>query len=176
MVIGSDTMPNWVKTIVHAVREDANFNKFTDENGNFTFQKIVPMPDDIYRGDLGEEERKKYGSRNWYDWSLEHWGTKWDACEARISEDGKTVDFDTAWSVAEPVLAKLGELVGGIIVFYSDEGIDENSGAFLVHSDGNVDDLGVSAVAHLAIYSGKDVYDREEVIEEYEWQFEEDDE
>ena len=176
MVIGSDTMPNWVKTIVHAVREDVDFNKFTDEKGNFTFQKIVPMPDDIYRGDLGEEERKKYGSRNWYDWSLEHWGTKWDACEARISEDGKTVDFDTAWSVAEPVLAKLGELVGGIIVFYSDEGISENSGMFTVNKHGEVEDMGTSGVAHLTIYSGVDPYDRESVVDDCYWMFEEDDE
>lgn len=44
---------------------------------------------------------QKYGSDNWYDWSIENWGTKWDASEARVdvdgSEDVAEIDFETAW-------------------------------------------------------------------------------
>ena len=38
--------------------------------GTFDFNKVIPMPDDIYRGDLGPKEQKIYGKKNWYDWSL----------------------------------------------------------------------------------------------------------
>ena len=169
-------MPNWVKTVVHAVKDDVNFAEFTDEDGNFTFEKIIPMPDDIYRGNLGQEETAKYGEKNWYSWSIEHWGTKWDACEPNIYNDGRSVEFDTAWSVAAPVLRELGKMVGGIIVFFADEGDDANSGMFIVHKDGEIEDMGTEAVSYLAIYSGKSPYEREDVIEEYYWKFEEDDE
>ena len=37
--------------------------------GTFDFNKVIPMPDDIYRGDLGPKEQKIYGKKNWYDWS-----------------------------------------------------------------------------------------------------------
>lgn len=32
---------------------------------------------------------------NWYDWNIEHWGTKWNACESSISKG--CVFFQTAW-------------------------------------------------------------------------------
>jgi hypothetical protein len=28
-----------------------------------------PMPEDIYEKPVGADERKKYGNKNWYDWS-----------------------------------------------------------------------------------------------------------
>ena len=45
------------------------------------FNKIIPMPDHIYRGNLGTRERELYGKNNWYDWSIENWGTKWNVLE-----------------------------------------------------------------------------------------------
>lgn len=42
--------------------------------GSVDFNKIIPMPDNIYRGNLGSEEFKKYGENNWYDWSIKNWG------------------------------------------------------------------------------------------------------
>ena len=68
-----------------------------DEEGNpFDFNKIIPMPDYIYRGSIGPEEEKIYGKNNWYDWSNENWGTKWNSCDTTFEED--TFSFWTAWS------------------------------------------------------------------------------
>lgn len=78
-------------------------NYVQSENSIFDFNKIIPMPDYIYREPVGDEERKRYGENNWYDWSQKNWGTKWDAMEASL--DDTTYSLETAWSPCSPVIA-----------------------------------------------------------------------
>ena len=72
----------------------------------FDFDKIVPMPKHIFRGGLitdlknGIDYKKEYGKNNWYDWSCLHWGTKWNAMYAKITEDNENAlsyHFESAW-------------------------------------------------------------------------------
>jgi hypothetical protein len=161
-------MPNWVTNVVHALKDDVDFAEFTDEEGNFTFEKIVPMPDDIFRGNLGQEERAKYGEKNWYDWSMEHWGTKWDASESNVQ--GNTVYFETAWTCPVDVLKELGKKVGGLLVFYADEDTGSNCGGFLVKSDGHIIELDDRTIMAVAI-QGDDLYDHD-IIERFLWELE----
>lgn len=45
------------------------------------------------------EWTQKFGATNWYDWSIQNWGTKWDAKGEMTVEDGECYCwFDTAWS------------------------------------------------------------------------------
>ena len=37
----------------------------------------------------------KYGAKDWYDWSIANWGTKWDVDYER---DGNTLRFECAWA------------------------------------------------------------------------------
>jgi hypothetical protein len=46
---------------------------------------------------------------NWYNWNVEHWGTKWNAGDEYVSDDNGVWGFDTAWSPAEPVIRALAE-------------------------------------------------------------------
>lgn len=166
-------MPNWVRNIVYAMDENANFEEFTNEKQEFTFEKIIPMPEDIYRGGLGAEERKKYGSKNWYDWSIANWGTKWDANSNSV--EATKVEFDTAWSCPLPVLIELGKRVGGIIALYADEGIPKNSGGYIINAKGEVKEISCEVIARAVIYEDVDIHYREEVISEFGWLAEEDD-
>lgn len=53
---------------------------------------------------------KKYGSKDWYDWSVKNWGTKWNACHTcYCSGDGNSVCFDTAWSDVRPLILELSK-------------------------------------------------------------------
>lgn len=160
------TMPNWVKVFVHALDENVDFGKFANEKGDFTFEKIIPMPSNIYRGDLGDAQRQKYGQDNWYDWSIQHWGTKWDACEPEVN--GRTVIFNTAWSCPEPVLIELAKKVGGILVFYADEDIGSNFGAFFVTKKGEVLDVPSNYVLASVIRYDIDLR-YADVIDEFRW-------
>jgi hypothetical protein len=76
---------------------------------------LVPEP----RDDAGEP------TSGWYDWRLEHWGTKWDiynaTCE-RMDANTLVLSFDTAWSPPIPVYDKLVEMGFEVNARYLDEG------------------------------------------------------
>lgn len=64
--------------------------------------------------ELGYQALKNYietGYTDWYQWSIDHWGTKWNSYDFEFLgyQEGKSVDllvvrFNTAWSFPEPVL------------------------------------------------------------------------
>lgn len=109
-------MPNWCSNtlVVRGSKEelDRMYNKVMVK-GEFDFNAIIPMPEHqpdpkkpnafFADGNLGQEERKKFGSNNWYDWSNDNWGTKWNASDSygtRPYAEGKPaeISFNTAWS------------------------------------------------------------------------------
>lgn len=129
-------MPNYVKNFLKFKKLKKGdceeiLKKFI-VNDNFDFNTIIPMPDYIYKGDLGREEEKKYGKNNWYDWSLENWGTKWNSCYTRIQKGttSMVIEFDTAWDTPMPIYEKLAELGYNFEVRYADEDIGNNCGKF----------------------------------------------
>lgn len=97
------------------------YNLVHSDDNEFDFEKIIPMPDYIFRGSLGAEEEKIYGKNNWYDWSIEHWGTKWNSCDAHCdwSPDFLEYDFETAWSPCEPVIKALATMFPDTKIFYN---------------------------------------------------------
>lgn len=113
------------------------------------FQKIIPYPEGIAKSteygvflttanlsQINEEEKKErenqhnlllesnlkeYGYKDWYDWSVENWGTKWNADQGGASETGMC--FCTAWSPCIPIVCKLAELTGETFILeYMEEG------------------------------------------------------
>ena len=94
------------------------------------FEKIIPMPKRIYRGNLGQAEEQKFGRENcWYEWSISNWGTKWNAYDTSV--EGNTVIFDTAWSAPKPILEELSLMFPEVSFYheYADEDIGSNCGA-----------------------------------------------
>jgi hypothetical protein len=79
------------------------------ENGGFSFNRFIPMPEDIYMGDLGPTERELYGANNWHDWRCENWGTKWDCDQVSVTlfEGSVTahlsIDYRSPWRPSFPV-------------------------------------------------------------------------
>lgn len=72
----------------------------------------------------------RYDTPSWYEWRIEHWGTKWNACEARL--DGNDVWFDTAWSTSQPVIETLSKKFPKVVlnVEYADENLGDNVGIY----------------------------------------------
>lgn len=52
-----------------------------------------------------------YGYDTWYEWSIQNWGTKWNACEATATRTKSSLryKFSTPWSGPHPVIRKMSE-------------------------------------------------------------------
>lgn len=102
-----------------------------DENGKLTFEKLVPRPEIIkntgsggrdfdgvmheswyVKGDevrpFTPEEKNELamiGYLDWYEWSLAHWGVKWNVnpanCHVHMTDTELEITFETAWSPPE---------------------------------------------------------------------------
>jgi len=127
-------MPNYCSNVVE-IQGPQHILKTLVEH-RLDFMKIHPYPKelDITAGREGaddspeqkalvaaeESNLKKYGYKNWYDWCVNNWGTKWnaggdnDAMQVDFDEDVGNqgialFQFDTAWAPPLGVLEKLME-------------------------------------------------------------------
>lgn len=118
--------------------ENQVITEFDDWCKNFDFNKLIPMPNNIYKWDLGQEERKKYWEDNWYDWSIKNWWTKRPAYEfymkrrdwimKMFNERKSEIIFNTAWGTPLPIWYKLWEIFKNIKfkIEFADEDIWNN--------------------------------------------------
>lgn len=125
-------MPNHVTNKIKFYGKQEQINKvlkfIRGERECISFNKIVPMPDNIYTGDLGTKERELYGVNNWYDWSIANWGTKWDAYSSYHDRNRNTIFFDTAWSSPKPVFDALAKFCYKYGVWFTGCWADEDRG------------------------------------------------
>ena len=79
---------------------------------------------------------KRYGERDWYDWSIENWGTKWNAGDTVVDSD--VIEFQTAWSTPIPVFVELSKRLKDITITvdYADEDIGSNCGTLEILNGG----------------------------------------
>lgn len=140
-------MANWCSNYVSITASEELQKKIVtfvrSDKSDFDFEKIIPMPENIYRGNLGPEEEKLYGKNNWYDWSLEHWGTKRNAEVVSVSPAHYVLG--TAWAPCRPVIAELARLfpAARIAHRYKEEGWGfcgediYQSGVLVYHMEGD---------------------------------------
>ena len=119
-------MPNWVHNSTKIIGDKkavencvASLEK-EDEQGYpnvFDFETIEPMPEGVRSTEpdnvLGGGPKNR---NNWYDWSCDNWGTKWNSCNADVNnrfDDGDNhvieITYDTAWAMPTPVWDKLAK-------------------------------------------------------------------
>ncbi len=125
-------MPNHVINVIRSDKLEKIKKIVESDMQMFDFNKIIPTPDNIFQGNLGEAEEKQYGKENcWYDWNIKNWGTKWNAYDIMIEDD--CIEFKTAWSTPALVIKALSLKIpdAEIRVEYADEDIGMNCGSYL---------------------------------------------
>ncbi len=77
----------------------------------------------------------KYGCADWYTWQLRAWGTKWNAYNQGLEEDG-TIIFSTAWSTPDNLIGRLAHKYpeATFTVRYADEDFGHNVGEYTVRA------------------------------------------
>lgn len=139
-------MPNWCNNTLELQHEDPTMiarAAAAIKEGKL-LNEFIPVPEDlqITAGFLGEGDAQnkleaqekanveKYGYKNWYEFCVNEWGTKWDVGgndypDAQLTEDGKkmTVGFDSAWSPPCDAMAKLCDLGFSVRLYYYEPGM-----------------------------------------------------
>lgn len=101
-------MPNWTFNELEVdgdVKEVKRFMKSVKKGKSLlSFRKHLPIPEELMKSQsppktkkIEKVMKKKYGFRDWYDWCVGKWGTKWDACGVDIDDNGN-YHFETAWA------------------------------------------------------------------------------
>ena len=111
--------------------------------------------------------KKLYGEKDWYEWSIANWGTKWNACHNDYDErTPNETKFDTAWSDVRKLICELSKLYPKNIFYYdySEEqiGIYTGSASFQngeVLSNVEYKDLSKEAYEHSFKLWGESVKD-----------------
>ena len=80
-------------------------------------------------GKAAFQNQLRYGTPTWYEWRIANWGTKWSAYNVKVIDD-KTIEFQTAWSHAMPVIQELAKQFPHVQFDYSwaDEDLGMNVG------------------------------------------------
>lgn len=116
-------MPNWCNNTARFFNADATkvaglISELEKGEDAELFNSLHPIPEELRNvtvpnGDasLVEQMQQKYGYADWYDWSVNEWGTKWDGTVYNWEQDenGSVIaSFDTAWA---PPIALYNKLV-----------------------------------------------------------------
>lgn len=105
-------MPNHVlnELIFRGVQDadaDRILAQIVNDEGKVDFERLVPMPLNMWWGNVGSQHEKAFGNTS-LDWARQNWGTKWNAYESEPVErvnDVLAIRFQTAWSPPYPWLA-----------------------------------------------------------------------
>jgi hypothetical protein len=159
-------MPNWCNNNLTLEHEDPQMiQRAYDalERGEF-LQEFIPCPKELtetvsghcgdgYAQELNqfkmELNLKYFGSKDWYDWNVSNWGTKWDVGDqgnSDIRPDGLMLHttFDSAWSPPVNAYVKLEELGFTVNAMYYEGGM-AFAGAYGSGNDEEINLEGMSA-------------------------------
>ena len=147
-------MPNWCNNTITISHDDMAMMKRVVKgyNQNKLLDEFIPIPLELKEGAMNSSElmkirnweykkeldkvreelnRKYFGYKDWYDYCVSEWGTKWD-----IGRDGSptllmkdikdkivTFDFDSAWSFPSGAYEKLVDMGFSITAYYFEGGM-----------------------------------------------------
>ena len=121
---------------VRAAFDSGNFGSLADNLHlqNMMNTKITPPPLTFKDGEWRMfiallENKRKHGHYSWYSWSIDNWGTKWNAYKVK-RQNAQLLEFQTAWSAPFPVVTALSFKSPGdrLTLEYADEDYGSNFG------------------------------------------------
>ena len=141
-LVGMDIEKSWKYKELVSSKESLKKDTYVEKKSN-SLDVTLEKYEDSYDHCINLAKKyiknyKKYGYVTWYDWSVNNWGTKWDAKYFERNED--TMIFLTAWSFAQNVLLELSKRYPNALFEckFADEDIISDNAAKLTIQNGNV--------------------------------------
>jgi len=128
-------MPNWCSNSITITSNKDNIDKFEtflqEKNGKEWFDFFNPCPEELRNVDSPNENKnadallEKYGHADWYSWSVENWGTKWNCDAQDWNRDGDSISFwfDSAWAPPTNLYEKIFGQDYEVEAYYLEEGM-----------------------------------------------------
>ncbi len=147
------------------VNEFMEVSKRAMSQYNLSADKICQSdPDKDYcpQGKIYADNIAKHGFATWYRWSIENWGTKWNAYNTHTGDDN-TVAFQTAWSNPRPIISKLAEVFPDITFRHSwaDEDFGINTGKHRLENGKTAEIICFDALSNEAYENAAEVWNVE---------------
>lgn len=119
------------KKLVKTIKEFKGWHSRKSKNITYAMKK-KELTENLENYIKGFFNIKRYGERDWYEWSIENWGTKWNGYDTVVDSD--VIEFQTAWSTPVPVFVELSKRLKDIpvTVEYADEDIGSNCGSLVI--------------------------------------------
>ena len=121
-------MPNWVSNEVTIKANKEELQSFYDRHivdGKFDFSTIIPWTEELTPEEYhGTEEvvlrdgSIAYTGGMWYDWNIEHWGSKWNAHDTSTTDftDNGWLSFLTAWSQPIDIMIAVAKMYPTFVI------------------------------------------------------------
>lgn len=134
-------MPNWCNNSITIRHKDPAMIQRVLDAKEGVLGEFLPCPKeltDTVAGHLGDGyaqelnqakmalNLKYYGAKDWYDWQVANWGTKWDITfdsVERMDDNTVQASFDSAWSPPVNAYEKLCALGFEIEAYYNEPGM-----------------------------------------------------
>ena len=133
-------MPNWCNNGITIKHRDTAMIERVIKGKDRLFMEFCPTPQELadtvagFPGADKEAEHEaqkarnieKYGYKDWYDWNVANWGTKWDITLDGIERlDNNTVKafFESAWAPPVNAYEKLCAMGFEIEAYYDEPGM-----------------------------------------------------
>lgn len=125
--------PEMIRRVVDGYASEGLFAEFRPCPDQLINTVAGGYSDPVKQAALEQQERDNldtFGHRNWYDWCVANWGTKWDVTQeaggdAEMSDDQLEVrlSFDTAWSPPIAFYQHMESLGFRVDAFYHEPGV-----------------------------------------------------
>jgi hypothetical protein len=131
-----------IKRMINSFRVDKSTRGKYEEESGWDINQLFPVPDelaetphasiipewsqeekDLWLKNKQEENLAKFGARDWYEWQIKNYGTKWGASYIQIDEealsncsDSFSFKFESPWCTCPGLMAKVSSLFPSVLI------------------------------------------------------------
>lgn len=131
-----------IKRMINSFRVDKTTRGKYEEESGWDINQLFPVPDelaetphasiipegsqdekDLWLKNKQEENLAKFGARDWYEWQIKNYGTKWGASCIQIDEEALTncsdsfsFKFESPWCTCPGLMAKVSSLFPSVLI------------------------------------------------------------